>query len=62
MFVGNQDAIELLGRDSALVESENNLPRAQPAIDQNSTMISLHECGIPGTATPEHGQTEHASI
>jgi hypothetical protein len=62
MFVGKQDAIELLGRDSAPFESENNLPRAQPAIDQNPTMISLHERGIPGTATPEHGQTEHASI
>jgi hypothetical protein len=42
MFVGEQDPIELLGRDSALLESENNLPRAQPAIDQNPTMMSLH--------------------
>jgi len=62
MFVGKQDAIELFGRDSALLESENNLPRAQSAIDQNRAVISRDESGIPCTATPEHGQTEHACI
>jgi hypothetical protein len=62
MFVGKQDAIELLGRDSALLEPENNLPRAQPPIDQNFAVIGRHESAIPCAATSEHGQTEHASI
>ena len=62
MFVGEEDAIELLGSDAALLESEDDLARAQSAIDQNSAMIGRDQGAVSGTAAAEHGQTEHAGI
>ena len=59
MLVGKEDAIELLGSDSALLEAHDELARAQSAIDQNSAMIGGDERAIPGAAAAEHGQTEH---
>ena len=46
----------------ALLESEHDLARTQSAIDQNFTVIGRDQRTVPGTATPEHGQTEHAGI
>jgi hypothetical protein len=34
MFVGKEDAIELVRGDSALAEAEDELARAQAAVDQ----------------------------
>ena len=59
MLVGKQDAIELLWRNAALLETKNDLPRAQAAIDQNFAMIGGDERAVTGTAAPEHRQTEH---
>jgi len=61
MLVGEQNAIELIWGDAALLEAEDNLPRAQPTVDQQSTMIGGDQCAVPRAATPEHGQTEHGS-
>jgi len=62
VFVGEQNAIELLQRDPALLDSERDLARAQPTIDQNFAMISGDERAITGTAAAEHRQTEHGGI
>ncbi len=40
MFVREKDAIELLRRDTAMLQTQDQLPRAQPAIDKNLAMIS----------------------
>jgi hypothetical protein len=61
VLVREQHAIELLGRDAALLQPNDNLPRAQSAIDQNFAVISGEEGGIPGAAAAEHGETEHVS-
>ena len=60
VFMGKQDAVELFGRHAALLEAEDDLARAQPAIDENFAMIGRDERAVPGTAAAEHGETEHA--
>src|SRR6516165_7056028 len=50
------------GIRAALLESKNDLSCAQPAIDQNFTMIGRDERAVAGTAAPERRQTEHAGI
>jgi len=59
MLVRKENAIELFGYHAALFEAQYDLPRAQAAIDQNFTMIGRDQRAIPGTAAPEHRQTEH---
>jgi hypothetical protein len=60
VLVGKQNAIELRGRNAALFESQDELARAQPAIDENFAVIGSHERAVPGAAAAEHGETEHA--
>jgi hypothetical protein len=60
--MGEEHAIELPRRDPALFEPDHDLPRAQPAIDQNPAMIRRDQRAIPRAAAAEHGQCEHASI
>jgi hypothetical protein len=62
MFVGEKDAIELRGSDSALRQPEDELACAQAAIDQKPAMIGRDERAIPRAAAAEHRQCEHASI
>ena len=62
VFVGEENAIELLGRDPALLEAQNDLPRAQSAVDENFAMIGRNQRAISRAAAAEHGQTEHAPI
>jgi hypothetical protein len=59
MFVREQNAVELLGQHAALLQPENDLARAQSAIDQNLAMIGRNQRTISGTAAAEHRQTEH---
>ena len=59
MLVGEQDAIEFVRRDSALGETENELARAQPAIDEQPAMIGRDQRAVPRAAAPEHRQTKH---
>ena len=62
MLVGEQNAIELFWHHAALLEPEHDLARTQSAIDQNFAVIGRDQRTVPGAATPEHGQTEHAGI
>ena len=54
--------VELRRRDSALLETNDDLPRTQPAIDQNPAMIGRDHGAVSRAAAAEHGQSEHASI
>jgi len=62
VFMGEKNTVELFGIRAALLESKNDLSCAQPAIDQNFTMIGRDERAVAGTAAPERRQTEHAGI
>ena len=61
VFVGEQDAVEVRGRDATLLQAQSQLARAQSAIDQNLAMIGGEQRAISGTAAAEHGQTEHVA-
>ena len=61
MFVREKNAVELLGRDAALLQAQHQLPRAQPAIYQNLAMISRDQRAVPRAPAAEHGQAEHGS-
>jgi hypothetical protein len=62
MFVGEEDSVELFWRDPTLLQTQDDLARAQSAINQDPAMISRHQSGVPSTAAPEHGEAEHARI
>jgi hypothetical protein len=49
----------LFGRDAALFEPDDNLARAQAAVDQNAAMIGRDEGAVAGATAAEHGQAEH---
>jgi len=59
MLVSKKQSIELLGGNATLLKPDDDLARAQSAIDQNVAMTGGNEGAIPGTAAAEHGQTEH---
>ena len=62
MFVGEEDAIELVRSDSALREAQDKLARAQSAVDQQPAMIGRDERAVSRAPAPEHRQTKHCSI
>jgi hypothetical protein len=62
MFVGEEDAIELLGSNSALGEAQDKLSRAQSAVDKQSAMIGRDERTVSGAAASEHRQTKHSRL
>ena len=59
MLVSKKQSIELLGGNATLLKPDDDLTRAQSAIDQNVAMTGGNESAIPGAAAAEHGQTEH---
>ena len=59
VLVGEEHAIELLGRDSALLETQDELPRAQAAIDEKPAMIGRDQRAVSRAPAAEHRQTEH---
>ena len=59
VLMSEQQSIELLRGDAALLKPDDDLARAQPAVDQNPAMIGGNESAIPGAAAAEHGQAEH---
>ena len=61
MFMREQNAVELFGCHATVLETENNLSRAQPAIEENFAMIGRDQCAIARAAAAEHGQAEHGS-
>ena len=60
MFVREQDAIELFGGHSALLQPQHDLSRAQSAIDQKLAMIGRDQRAVARTPAPQHRETEHA--
>src|SRR5256885_12386471 len=62
VLVCQQHAVELRRRDSALLEADDDLSRAQSAIDQNPAMIGRDQRAISCAAATEHGQSEHARL
>jgi hypothetical protein len=62
VLVREQDAIEFVRLNSALGEAENELARAQPAIDEQSAMIGRDERAVPSTPAPEHGEAKHCRL
>src|SRR5216117_1449300 len=59
MFMGKQDAIQLLRHYAALLQTQNQLPRAQPAVDKNFAVIGRDQGAVPRAPAAEHGQAEH---
>ena len=62
MFMSKQHAVELFQSYPALLEAKSDLSCAKAAVYQDSAMIRGDERAVPGTAAPEHRQTEHAGI
>src|SRR5262249_19976983 len=61
VFVREKHTIELLRRDTAMLEAQHQLPRAQPAIDENFAMIGRDQRAVPRAPATEHRQAEHGS-
>ena len=61
VFVREKHAIELLRDDAALLETQHQLPRAQPAIDENFAMIGCDQGAVSRAPAAEHGQAKHGS-
>ena len=61
VFVSQKHAIKLLRRNTALLEAQNQLSCAQPAIDQNLAMISGDYSAVSRATAAEHRQAEHGS-
>jgi hypothetical protein len=61
VLMREKHAIELLRGNAALLETADELARAQAAIDQNPAMIGRDERAISSAAAAEHGQTEHVA-
>src|SRR5438874_4701612 len=59
MFVGEEHTVEPFGSDVALLEPDNDLPRAQSAIDQDPAVVGRNESAVAGAAAAEHGKAEH---
>ncbi len=59
VLVRQEDAVQFVRLDPAKLEPENELARAQAAIDKQPAMIGRDERAIPGTAAPEHRHAEH---
>ena len=59
VFVGEEDAVELIRGNSALGEAQDELARAQAAVDQQPAMIGRDERAVSRAPAPEHRQTEH---
>ena len=59
VFVRENNAVELLWCDAALLETQHDLPRAQTAINQDFAVIGRDQSAVSGTAAAEQSQTEH---
>ena len=59
VFVREEDAVELLRHDAALLQTQYQLPRAQSAIDENLAVMRCHQGTVSRAPAAEHGQAEH---
>jgi len=61
VFMRQNNAVELLWRDAALLQAQKHLPCAQTAINENLAMIRGDQCAVSRAPAAEHGQAEHGS-
>jgi hypothetical protein len=61
VFVRKNNAVELLRYDAALLQTQNDLPCTQTAINENLAMISGNQRTVSRAPAAEHGQAEHGS-
>src|SRR5262249_14785276 len=61
VFVRENDAVELLGHDAAPLQTQYQLPRAEPAIDESFAVIGCDQRAVSRAPTPEYGQAEHGT-
>jgi len=61
VFVCEEDAIKLVRRDAAMLETQYQLARAQSAIDENLAVIGCDERTVSPAPAAEHRQAEHGS-
>ena len=61
VFVREKDAVELLWHDTALLQAQYQLPRAQAAIDKNLAMRRCNQRAVSRAPAAEHGQAEHGT-
>ena len=59
VFVRENNAVELLGRDATLLKAQHDLPRAQTAINENLAMLGGDQRAVPGASAAEHDQAKH---
>jgi hypothetical protein len=61
VFVRENNAVELLGRNATLLQAQHDLPRAQTAVNENFAMLGGDQRAVPGAPAAEHDQAEHGS-
>jgi len=61
VFVRDNNPVELLRRDAALLQTQHDLPRAQAAINENFAMLGGDQRTVSGAPAAEHDQAEHGS-
>jgi hypothetical protein len=61
VFVRENNAVELLWRDAALLQTQHDLPCAETAINENLAMIGRDQRTVSRAAAAKHGQAEHGS-
>ena len=61
VFVRENHAVELLWCDATLLQTQHDLSRAQPAINENFAMLGGDQRAISRAPAAEHNQAEHGS-
>ena len=61
VLVCKNDAVELLRRHAALLQTQHDLSRAQPAINENLAMFRCDQRAVSRAPAAEHDQAEHGS-
>jgi hypothetical protein len=61
VFMRENNAIELVRRDAALLQTQHDLPRAQTAINEDIAVIGGNQRAVSRAPAAEHGQAEHGS-
>src|SRR4029450_9863282 len=59
MFVRENNAVELLRRDPALLQTQHDLASTQTAINENLAVVGGDQRAVPRAPAAEHGQAEH---
>jgi len=61
VFVRENNAVELLRRDATLLQTQNDLPRAETSINENLAVIGGDQGTVSRAPAAEHRQAEHGS-